>query len=86
MAKKAMSPGDVIDGIGGYTVRGYADIASDARRDNLVPIGLIQGAIVQKPLKIGDLITYDDVQLNEESLIVQLRRLQDNLNLTYAAN
>ena len=84
MSKKDMAPGDVIDGIGGYTVRGYADIATDARRDNLVPIGLIQGAIVQKPLKIGDLITYDDVQLNEASLIVQLRRMQDNLNLTYA--
>ena len=36
MAKKDMNPGDVIDGIGGYTVRGYSDIAADARRDNLV--------------------------------------------------
>ncbi|MCX6430040.1 MAG: SAF domain-containing protein [Actinobacteria bacterium] len=85
MAKKDMNPGDVIDGIGGYTVRGYSDIAKDAKRDNLVPIGLIQGAIVQKAIKVGDLITYDHVQLNEKSLIVQLRRMQDNLGLTYAA-
>ena len=84
MAKKDMNPGDVIDGIGGYCVRGYSDIATDAKRDNLVPIGIIQGAIVQKPIKVGDLITYDHVQLNESSLIVQLRRLQDSLALTYA--
>lgn len=84
MAKKDLYPGDTIDGIGGYTVRGYADIAKDARRDNLVPIGLVQNAIVQKPIKVGDLISYDQVELDESSLIVQLRRKQDSLNLTYA--
>lgn len=84
MAKKDLNPGDTIDGIGGYTVRGYADIAKDARRDNLVPIGLIEGAIVQKQIKVGDLISYDQVELNESSLIVQLRRKQDSLGLTYA--
>jgi predicted homoserine dehydrogenase-like protein len=84
MAKKQLNPGDVIDGIGGYTVRGYADIAKDARRDNLVPIGLIQGAIVQKGIKVGELISYDQVELDESSLIVQLRRKQDSLGLTYA--
>ena len=84
MAKKDLHPGDTIDGIGGYTVRGYADIAKDAKRDNLVPIGLIQNAIVQKPIKLGELISYDQVELDESSLIVQLRRKQDALGLTYA--
>lgn len=84
MAKKDLNPGDTIDGIGGYTVRGYADIAKDAKRDNLVPIGLVEGAIVQKPIKVGDLISYDQVEVNESSLIVRLRREQDKLGLTYA--
>jgi predicted homoserine dehydrogenase-like protein len=84
MAKKDMKPGEKIDGIGGYTIRGYADNAKDAQRDNLVPIGLIQNAIVTKEIKIGDLITYDHVKLDESSFIVQLRRLQDSLGLTYA--
>ena len=84
MAKRDLLPGDTIDGIGGYTVRGYADIAKDAQRDNLVPIGLIQNAIVQKPIKLGELISYDQVELDESSLIVQLRRKQDALGLTYA--
>jgi predicted homoserine dehydrogenase-like protein len=84
MAKKDMNPGEKIDGIGGYTIRGYADNAKDAKRDNLVPIGLMQNAVVKKAIKIGDLITYDHVQLDESSFIVQLRRLQDSLGLTYA--
>ena len=84
MAKKDMSPGDVIDGIGGYTIRGYADIAQDAKADNLVPIGIIAKAIVTKAIKVGDLITYDQVQVDESSEIVKLRRLQDSLGLTYA--
>jgi predicted homoserine dehydrogenase-like protein len=84
MAKKDLQPGEKIDGIGGYTVRGYADIAEAARRDNFVPIGLIQNAIVQKPIKVGEFITYDDVQVDENSLIVQLRKKQDDLGLTYA--
>ena len=65
-------------------MRGYADIAKDAMRENLVPIGLIEGAIVQKPIKVGDLISYDQVEVNEDSLIVKLRRQQDKLGLTYA--
>lgn len=83
MAKKNMNPGEKIDGIGGYTIRGYSDNAKDAKRDNLVPIGLMQNAIVTKEIKTGDLVTYDHVQLDESSLIVQLRRLQDTLGLTY---
>jgi len=84
MAKKDLIPGEKIDGIGGYTIRGYADNARDAQRDNLVPIGLMQNAIVTKEIKVGELITYDHVQVDESSLIVQLRRLQDSLGLTYA--
>ncbi|MBU6264414.1 MAG: hypothetical protein KGM39_06545, partial [Actinomycetales bacterium] len=61
MTKKDLNPGDKIDGIGGYTVRGYADIAKDAKRDNLVPIGLIQGATVVRAIKAGELLTYDHV-------------------------
>ena len=84
MTKKDLNPGDVIDGIGGYCVRGYADIAKDAKRDNLVPVGLVQGATVTKAIKAGELLTYDHVELKEDSLIVQLRRKQDELGLTYA--
>jgi predicted homoserine dehydrogenase-like protein len=84
MSKKELAVGDVIDGIGGYTVRGYADNALDAKRDNLVPIGLIAGAKIIKPIGVGELLTYDHVELNQDSFIVALRKKQDELGLTYA--
>ncbi len=85
MTKKDLKAGDKIDGIGGYTVRGYADIAADAKRDNLVPIGLIQNAIVKNDVPVGTLLTYDDVELDSNSLIVKLRKEQDDMGLTYAS-
>ena len=81
MTKVDLKPGDKIDNIGGYTVRGYADIARDAKRDNLVPIGLAAGATVTKPIKAGELITYDHVEL-EDSFILKLRKMQDSLGLS----
>ena len=42
-----------------FTVRGYADNAMDAKRDNLVPIGLVAGAKIIKPIGVGELLTYE---------------------------
>lgn len=84
MTKKDLVPGEKIDGIGGFTVRGYADIAADARKENLVPIGLVQNAIVKRNVPVGTLLTYDDVELDANSLIVKLRKEQDEMGLTYA--
>ena len=85
MTKKNLSAGDLIDGIGGYTVRGYADNALDAKRDNLVPIGLIAGAKVIKAIGVGELLTYNHVELKADSFIVALRKKQDEMGLTYAS-
>lgn len=85
MTKKDLIVGDVIDGIGGYTVRGYADKALDAKRENLVPLGVIAGAKVIKAIGVNELLTYENVQLKEDSLIVRLRKEQDSLGLTYAS-
>ncbi|MFM8961240.1 MAG: NAD(P)H-dependent oxidoreductase [Actinomycetota bacterium] len=85
MTKKDLVVGDVIDGIGGYTVRGYADKALDAKRENLVPLGVIAGAKVVKAIGVNELLTYENVQLKEDSLIVRLRKEQDSLGLTYAS-
>jgi predicted homoserine dehydrogenase-like protein len=85
MTKKDLVVGDVIDGIGGYTVRGYADKALDAKRENLVPLGLIAGAKVIKAIGVNEFLTYEHVQLKEDSLIVRLRKEQDSLGLTYAS-
>ncbi len=79
--KKGLMPGDVLDGIGGYCYRGIADIREDAEKENLVPIGLLQNAKVKKPLSTGQLISWDDVEIDESQTIVRLRREQDALGL-----
>ena len=85
MTKKDLKVGDKIDGIGGFTVRGYADIADETRRDNLVPIGLLQNAVLKRDISVNTLLTYDDVELDPNSLIVKLRKEQDEMGLTYGS-
>ena len=79
VAKRDLVPGDVLDGIGGYTVRGMIEDAQVAKQERLVPLGVLFGAKIVKPVAHGALITEDDVELNEASTIVMLRRLQDRL-------
>jgi predicted homoserine dehydrogenase-like protein len=76
-AKRDLLPGDRIDGIGGSTVAGLIDNAEDFRRDNLVPLGVLQNATVTRAVKAGEPLTYDDVDLDESQTILALRRLQD---------
>ena len=58
-------------------VRGLIDDASDFARDNAVPLGVLAGATLRHDVPVDHLLTYDDVELDEGSKIVQLRRMQD---------
>lgn len=79
VAKRDLAPGDKIDALGGYTVYGMIDRADTARNENTVPLGLVVGATVEKPLKAGQPIRYADVALVESQTIVRLRREQDRM-------
>lgn len=81
MTKKDLAAGDTLDSIGGYTMRAYADRLEDAKRDNLVPIGLLQGAKLKRDLPVDTLITWDDVEVDETQTIVALRKEMDALGL-----
>ena len=82
IAKKDMKAGEYLDGIGGYTIRGTFMAAEEADATNALPMGLVDKKTkLLKDVKEGDLITYDHVELNNDNLIVQLRRIQDNLFL-----
>ena len=72
-AKKDLQKGDQIDGIGGFSSYGVTYPVSEA--DNLVPLGLLEGAVVAKDVKQGDPISYDSVEL-PENLINKFRKLQ----------
>ena len=78
VAKKDLKAGDMLDGIGGYTVYGTVDTHQNMLNDNAVPLGVItKNTKLVKDVKKGQTITYDMVALDDNSLIVQLRKLQD---------
>lgn len=80
IAKKDLKAGERLDGIGGNTVYGTIDTYEIARKENLLPIGLVnENAIVKKDVKKGELITYDMVELDTSTMIYELRKLQENM-------
>lgn len=79
VAKKDLHPGDVIDGLGMFTIYGMIEKVSVARAENLMPMGLAVGGRMLKPVKMGEAIRYEDIELREDDLICKLRREQDKL-------
>jgi predicted homoserine dehydrogenase-like protein len=79
VAKRDLAPGDKIDALGGYTVYGLIERAETARAENMVPLGLVPGATVEKPLKTGQPLRYSDLALDSSQTIVRLRHEQDQM-------
>ncbi len=79
IAKKDLKAGEVLDSIGEYCYRASIDLAEVAREGNMLPVGLAKGARMIKDVKKDEIITYDMVRLNEDSVLLQLRRMQDQL-------
>jgi len=79
VAKKDLKPGDMLDGGGGFTIRAENDWAYIAKEENLVPFGLLEGAKIIKDVKKDQAITADMVELKTDTMIYQLRMLQDRL-------
>ncbi|KXG78313.1 hypothetical protein AN618_03790 [Fervidicola ferrireducens] len=80
VAKKDLKAGEHLDGIGGFTVYGIIDTYENAKKERALPIGLVnKNVVMTKDVKKGEVITYDAVKLDESSLILQLRRLQEKL-------
>lgn len=78
-AKRDLNPGDVIDALGGYTVYGLIVQAGYARENGMVPLGITVGGTIKRPVKQGEPIRYEDIQLKEDQLIYRLRLEQEAL-------
>ncbi|MGI9626708.1 MAG: NAD(P)H-dependent oxidoreductase [Longimicrobiales bacterium] len=76
-AKVDLADGDEIDALGGYKTYGLAEKAEVTATERLLPIGLAEGCRVIRPVVKDAVLTYDDVELPEQLLSVQLRRDQD---------
>jgi predicted homoserine dehydrogenase-like protein len=79
IAKRALAPGERLDDFGGFTFYGIMERAEAARGLDALPVGLAPGAGVVRPVAAGQIVTWADVQLDEGSPVVQLRRQQDAL-------
>lgn len=85
IAKRDLAPGEKLDKMGGYMYYGLAERAEIAKEQGIVPIGLVEGAVMTKPVKLGEPIHYDDLQLNENTLLYKLRRTQNELDRAHGA-
>ena len=80
VAKVDLKAGQYLDGIGGYTVYGTIQTADEAKADNSLPMGLVNpNTRLKVDVKKGQIIRYDMVDLDENSLVYQLRKEQDEL-------
>jgi predicted homoserine dehydrogenase-like protein len=79
LAKRDLQPGETLDTFGGYTFSGVIDTAAAAAAANALPVGLAPGAVVTRSLAAGQVITWEDVQLDETQTVVRLRREQDQI-------
>ncbi|MDQ3752093.1 MAG: oxidoreductase [Actinomycetota bacterium] len=79
-AKRDLAPGDLISGIGGEEVFGFAWPADQARERNLVPMGLAEGATVIKQVAQGSALTFDDVEIQETSVLARAWHMQEHLD------
>src|SRR5690554_1303003 len=74
VAKRDLQPGELLDGIGGYTFYGLIDHAPVVKKENLLPAGIAPNARMLRPVKAGEPLTLDDVELNTGSTLWQLRQ------------
>ncbi|MDH3262488.1 MAG: SAF domain-containing protein [Paracoccaceae bacterium] len=74
VAKRDLAAGEVLDGEGGFTVAGQLRPARVSVPMRALPLGLTAGAKVLRPVKADQVLTYDDVSLDESLTALKLRR------------
>lgn len=76
-AKRDLKAGESVDTLGGFTVYGMIERASVAAEHGYLPLGLAPGAVLTRDVKVGEPLTYGDVELKTDTTIYHLRSLQD---------
>ncbi len=74
IAKRDLSPGEMLDGEGGYTVSGGLRPAEISVTERHVPLGLAHKVKVIRPVKDGAPVTYDDVEIDSTTAAFRLRK------------
>ncbi|MDQ6794905.1 MAG: NAD(P)-dependent oxidoreductase [Chloroflexota bacterium] len=72
LAKRDLRAGEVLDGIGGFTAYGSIENAATARAEDLLPMGLSDGAQLRRDIPIDGAIAFNDVDLPPGRLVDRL--------------
>jgi len=81
VAKRDLRTGQHLDALGEFCYRASIDLYEVAKSENMLPVGLANSAKLICDVKKDEIITYDMVELNNSSLLLQLRRLQDAMSV-----
>jgi len=84
VAKRDLRAGEILDGEGGYTVRGVLAPAAASLARRALPIGLAGGVTLRNGIAAGDVLTYDDVDIDQTAAAVRLRRQLEGATLAEA--
>lgn len=76
LAKKDLKKGEVLDGIGGFSVYGVLENSNIARKENLLPMGLTDGCVIKRNIKMDEPLTFDDVQILKNRIADRLWKEQ----------
>ena len=80
IAKKDLKAGELLDGIGGFTVFGSICEYNEAKSKNAFPLGLVTPRTkMVKDVKAGEIVTYDSVAVDADSVIFHMRKIQDKM-------
>jgi predicted homoserine dehydrogenase-like protein len=73
-AKRALKPGEILDGEGGYTVVGKLMPAAESLRVGALPLGLAHQVKLRTSLAAGQPVCWSDVEVDTAQAAVKLRR------------
>jgi predicted homoserine dehydrogenase-like protein len=79
VAKRDLAAGETFDAIGETCYRSWTMTVAEARAQKAVPVGLLEGGKVLKPVKKGELLTAHNAAPDRATRLYELRRLQDEM-------
>ena len=85
-AKTDLRPGDLLDGIGGFTTYGQCENSDVVYSQRLVPMGLTDGCRVARAVARDQVLSYADLEIPEGRLADRLRHEQDMLFMEAGAS
>ena len=76
MAKRDLSSGEMLDGIGGFTCYGTLENSDICRKGDLLPMGLSEGCRLKRSVKKDESIGFEDIHLPPDRLADRLWKEQ----------